>query len=101
MFETETVGPCLDQKLKWGGMAPWSLGGYAPNVSGKRFLKILASLRKSVVQQIENICIVFLRQIKRQSVRKKKSAESACYSRANVIIAFHNFMKKRIDAAEV
>ena len=22
MFETETVGPCLDQKLKWGGMTP-------------------------------------------------------------------------------
>ena len=23
MFETETVGPFLVRKLKWGGMAPW------------------------------------------------------------------------------
>ena len=31
MFETETVGPCLVRKLKWGGhWLPGSPSGYAP-----------------------------------------------------------------------
>ena len=35
MFETETVGPCLVWKLKWGGggdWPPWPPRGYAPDI---------------------------------------------------------------------
>ena len=30
MFETETVAPCLVQKLKWGAMTPLPPSGYTP-----------------------------------------------------------------------
>ena len=32
MFETEAVGPCFVQKLRWGGGTGWAgkLGGIAP-----------------------------------------------------------------------
>ena len=37
MFDTETVGPYLVQKLKWGGggggWSPWPPSGYAPEES--------------------------------------------------------------------
>ena len=55
MFETETFGPCLAWKLKWGvGGGTWPPGspsGYAPDV---RLYKVIHTSKKIGVQRYTN-----------------------------------------------
>ena len=52
------------------------------------------SLKKSIEVHFEDTSIVILRQILRQSMRKKFGRSSAYSCRTNALIEFHHFMKK-------